>query len=125
MNYKKRLYFVASLLLLVYPKIAQNVTVKCYPHKIDAFQGEKIVLNLEVINKLPYSLRASDNYFFSYHIYDKDGKLMSFENKRFVLPKVLRRKRLTTFKLPVYFKFKKEGVYKIAIDMVKEGEFWG
>ena len=119
------LSFVILLFLEAYAGLAQDVIVRSSIKKISAFQGEKVILDLEVKNKLPFSIRSSENYFFSYHIYDIQGRLISFDNRRFKLPKVLRRKRSTRFKLPIYFEYEKKGIYKIKIDIVKEGKFWG
>lgn len=122
---RRLLCFVVLLFLEVYTGLAQDVIVRSSVKKISVFQGEKVVLDLEVENKLPFSIRASENYFFSYHIYDIQDRLISSDNRRFKLPKVLRRKRSTRFKLPLYFEYRKKGIYKIKIDIVKEGEFWG
>jgi hypothetical protein len=104
---------------------AADVEITCSPAELTAFQGEKINLSLEVKNNLIESLRPDKNYFLSYHIYDTQMKLLQFENPRFRLPKVLRRKKTSTFKLPIFFNYKKGGTYIVELDLVKEGEFWG
>ncbi len=83
-----------------------------------------MTLDCHVKNNLPTSLRPGKGYFISYHIY-RDKELVSFDNRRFVIPRVLRRNKTTKFNLPLYFEYPEAGKYTIEFDIVKEGEFWG
>jgi hypothetical protein len=102
-----------------------EVEILCSPSDITAFQGEKVMVSVEVINRSSISYRNSDGLFFSYHLYDASGKIVSFDNRRFTIPSVLRRNKTTTFKVPLFFEFPKSGHYVVEFDIVKEGVFWG
>jgi len=102
-----------------------EIEITCSPGEIYAFQGEKKVLSVEIKNNSFETLRPEDNFFFSYHLYDQKEKLISFDNRRFKIPRVLRRKKTTKFQLPLFFEYKEKGNYIVEFDIVKEGEFWG
>ncbi|MCP4148287.1 MAG: hypothetical protein GY757_11105 [bacterium] len=102
-----------------------EIEITCTPAVINAFQGEKVILTVEIKNNTAKSLRPEANFFFSYHLYDREGKQLSFDNRRFMLPGVMRRKKTSTFKIPVYFDYSKGGRYIVEFDIVKEGEYWG
>ena len=103
----------------------KEVEISCSPAQITAYQGEKVVITVEIKNNSLTSWRPEDNVFFSYHLHNEDGKLIAFDNRRFKIPRVLRRKKTTTFQVPVFFEYQKEGRYIVEFDIVKEGEFWG
>ncbi len=116
------------LLLLVFLQLTcsgVDVEIRCQPEQVSAFQGEKVVFTMEVANHMVGSIRPGTNHFISYHLYDPKGKLISYDNRRFRIPRVLRRKKTTTFQLPVYFDYSQSGDYVVEFDIVKEGEFWG
>lgn len=115
------LLFILSSLLLY----TAEVEITCSPPEISAYQGEKVVLDFKVKNNMVTSIRPEHGYFISYHILDKKGNSISYDNRRFAIPRVLRRRKTTEFKIPLYFEYKKEGDYTIEFDIVKEGEFWG
>lgn len=104
---------------------AAEIEINCSPGKISAFQGEKKILSVEIKNNSFKSLRPEANFFFSYHLYDEKEKLISYDNRRFKIPRVLRRKKTTKFQIPLFFEYKKKGNYIVEFDIVKEGEFWG
>ncbi|MCI0470226.1 MAG: hypothetical protein L0Y73_01045, partial [Candidatus Aminicenantes bacterium] len=82
-------------------------------------------MDFKITNNLPDSIRPEHGYFLSYHIYREKGGLVSFDNRRFVLPGVIRRRKINEFKIPLYFEYKEAGNYLIEFDIVKEGDFWG
>jgi hypothetical protein len=102
-----------------------GVEVRCSPAEVSVFQGEKVLLNFEVTNHLLESIRPGTNHFISYHLYDRGGKLIAYDNPRFKLPRVLRRKSTTRFELALFFGYSIPGNYIVEFDIVKEGEFWG
>ncbi len=102
-----------------------EVEIRCTPDSITAFQGEKVVLTIEVKNNSAQSIRPENNYFISYHLHDENEKCIAYDNRRFEIPNVLRRKKTTSFQLPLYFDYGKSGHYVVHLDIVKEGEFWG
>jgi len=131
MHKRNRFIFPFVLLLLCLSVIPgshfgkSGVEIKCYPGNVSAFQGEKVILTVEVINHLSASIRPGTNHFISYHLYDEKGKLVSYDNRRFRLPRVLRRRKTTTFRLPVFFDHPQTGNYVVEFDIVNEGKFWG
>ncbi len=133
---RKPAIFRLFILLFFFPVsglFTAEIEITCSPRNATAYQGEKVVLEFKITNNMVTSIRPEHGYFLSYHIFDAKpgppatarGKLISFDNRRFLIPKVLRRKKTTTFKCPLYFEHKKEGDYIIEFDIVKEGEFWG
>lgn len=118
-------YIFLLLILFTFRLTGADIEMKCGPMEVTAFQGEKVVVTFEVKNNTPTSFRPEHGYFLSYHVYSKKGQLVSFDNRRFVIPRVLRRKKTTEFKCPLYFEIKQAGDYKIEFDVVKEGVFWG
>ena len=121
---RKLLLFFLSFILLFSMTYAKLI-LKCNKKEISVFQGERINLKINVINKLNYSVSSKERFYFSYHIYDLNGKIVSYDNKRFILPYGIKKLSRTTFIIPVYFNFKTSGKYKIKLDIVKEGVFWG
>jgi hypothetical protein len=116
------------LILLVFLQLTcsgVDVEIRCRPQQVSVFQGEKVVFTMDVDNHLVDSIRPGTNHFISYHLYDPKGKLISYDNRRFRIPKVIRRKKTTTFQLPMYFDYSQSGDYLVEFDIVKEGEFWG
>jgi len=101
------------------------VEMVCDRDSLELYQGEKSMIHFEVKNHTPESIRPGKGYFFSYHIYDKSGKTILYDNRRFIIPRVLRRRKTTSFTLPIYFDYPHPGGYKVEFDIVKEGEFWG
>ncbi len=119
------IFIIPWILSLPRCLLPAEVEINCSPTTISAFQGEKVTVTVEVINNSPTSYRNEANLFFSYHLYDAKGKPISYDNRRFKIPKVLRRKKTTTFQVPLFFDYKTAGDYVVEFDIVKEGEFWG
>jgi len=120
---KFAIFILSSLFVL--PSIYGKLIIKCDKENLVLFQGEKIELKIIAESKLPYSISSRNRFYFSYHIYDMAGGKVSYDNRRFLLPVKIKKFRKTTFKIPVYFNIKENGNYKIKLDIVKEGEFWG
>jgi hypothetical protein len=116
--------FLILLLVGIHPLVSAPVELSCSTGFVSAFQGEKILLNLKVKNNSTENLHPSD-YFISYHIYDLGRKLISFDNRRFKLPEVIKKRSFSRFTLPLYFEYGRSGRYRIELDFVKEGKFWG
>jgi hypothetical protein len=114
---------------LVIPQVgcsdSTGVDIQCQPEALSVFQGEKVLLTFEVTNHLLESIRPGTNHFISYHLYDDRGKLIAYDNPRFKLPRVLRRKSTSRFELVLFFGYSIPGDYIVEFDIVKEGEFWG
>jgi hypothetical protein len=102
-----------------------GLEVRCLSPELSLYQGEKAVLSFAIVNPLAESLRPGDNYFISYHLYDRRGKIISYNNPRFLLPGMIWRKTTTRFELPLFFGYVAPGDYIVEFDLVKEGEFWG
>lgn len=116
------IFWILSVSRCVFPA---EVEINCSPAKISAYQGEKVMVTVEVINHSPTSYRNEAGLFFSYHLYGAKEKSISYDNRRFKIPKILRRKKTTTFQVPIFFEYKESGDYVVEFDIVKEGEFWG
>jgi len=102
-----------------------GIALTCLTPELTAYQGEKVTLRLEAVNHMKETVRPGNSYFISYHLYDTHGNPAAYENRRFPLPRILRRNKATTFDLPVYFDYTRSGEYTAEIDIVKEGKFWG
>ncbi|MCP5108165.1 MAG: hypothetical protein GY950_32560, partial [bacterium] len=107
------------------PEPKAEVEIRCRPGEISVFQGEKVMLAVEIENNSQNTLRREDGFNFSYHLYDGKGKTISFDNRRFNIPRVLRRRETTSFQIPVFFDHRESGDYVVEFDIVKEGAFWG
>lgn len=130
MNKPNRLILLLLLLSgLVIPQVGcsdnSGIDIQCQPEEVSVFQGEKLLLTFEITNHLLESIRPGTNHFISYHLYDDKGKLIAYDNPRFKLPRVLRRKSTTRFELALFFGYAVPGNYIVEFDIVKEGEFWG
>jgi hypothetical protein len=98
--------------------------ITCSPRHVTAVQGEKIILQFSLRNGSAYTLSQAEKFFISYHAYDGSGKLIAYENPRFVLPQPVRPGDAVTFSISVYFNLA-AGIFSIEWDLVREGEFWG
>lgn len=112
------------LLVGIHPIISAPVELSCSTGTITAFQGEKILLSLKVKNESAEDLNPL-GYFISYHLYDRKNKLISFDNRRFKLPEIIKKRSFSHFTLPIYFEYIHSGQYWVELDFVKEGKFWG
>lgn len=123
----KTAFLLNLLFILTLPGCGKSgvVEIQCTPAEVTAFQGEKIVFNFSVANNMFESIRPGTGYFLSYHLYDEKGNSVAYDNRRYHLPRVLRRNKTTRFKLPVFFSYPKSGKYTVQFDIVKEGQFWG
>ncbi len=122
---RRNLFVLCWIFLLGLQLVSAPVEIACWPGEVSAFQGEKVVFSFEVKNNLVESIRPEQGYFISYHLYDRAGQLITFDNRRFEIPRVLRRRKTTDFKVPLYFEHRQAGDYIVEFDMVKEGQFWG
>ena len=100
------------------------VEITCSPRHVTAVLGEKIMLQFSLRNGSAYTLSQVKKFFISYHAYDGSGKLIAYDNPRFVLPQSVRPGSSVTFSIPVYFNLA-AGIFSIEWDLVREGEFWG
>jgi hypothetical protein len=117
--------FLFLLLLAAYLYVHGGVVeITCSPRGVTARQGEKIVLQFFLRNGSAYTLSQVERFFISYHARDGSGRLVSYDNRRFTLPRAVRPGRSAAFSVPVYFNLA-AGVFKIEWDLVREGEFWG
>jgi hypothetical protein len=127
---KNRLILLLLLLCgIVIPQVGCSdtggVEIQCQPELLSVFQGEKVLVTFEITNRLLESIRPGTHHFISYHLYDDRGKLIAYDNPRFKLPVVLRRKSTTRFELALFFGYPVPGNYIVEFDIVKEGESWG
>lgn len=120
---------ILTLLLIIATISCQSdsrgIVLKCKTPQLTAYQGEKVTLRFEAFNYMKDTVRPGNSYFISYHLYDAEGKTVAYDNRRFPLPRILRRNKGTAFDLPIYFDHAKSGNYYAEFDIVKEGKFWG
>ncbi|MBN2400497.1 MAG: hypothetical protein JXI33_09200 [Candidatus Aminicenantes bacterium] len=120
----KRTALFLSLLTACFVLRASVVKLTCSPQSVMAVQGEKIMLQFSLRNGSAYTLSQARRFYLSYHVYDVSGKLVAFDNPRFLLPQPVRPGADATFSIPAYFNLA-AGIFIIEWDLVKEGEFWG
>lgn len=113
-----------GLFLLVPTLGGAQVEISCSPARVNARQGEKVVLRFLVRNRSQRRLDLGGNLFLSYHVRDRAGRDVRFDNRRFLLPVPIRPAATAAFDLPVYFSVA-PGSYLLEWDLVREGEFWG
>lgn len=119
---------LALLLPLAAPALAAPaaaaVEIACAPAAVTARQGQKAVLRFTVRNRSRLRLETAANFFLSYHVRDRAGRDIRFDNRRFALPAPVRPGATAVFDLPVFFSHP-PGSYRLEWDLVREGEFWG
>lgn len=127
---KIKCVIIALIPLLVIAAVSckpdtRGIALTCLTTELTAFQGEKVILKFNAFNSMKETVRPGNSYFISYHLYDARGNTVAYDNRRFPLPRILRRNRTTTFELPLYFDHAQSGKYFAEFDIVKEGKFWG
>ena len=118
------LAFLASLLLLTGCGWSEGVEMAVSPGAVTAFQGEAVLLNVTLTNHSALPIEPERNWFISYHLYAPDRTLVSFDNRRFPIPRSVRKGESARFMLLIYFSGR-PGKFRVELDVVKEGEFWG
>ena len=113
--------WLLAAFLSLYGGVAE---ITCSPRGVTAVQGEKIFMRFSLRNGSSYTLDQVEKFYVSYHAYDGSGKLVSYDNPRFVLPRSVRPGDFVTVGIPVYFNLA-AGIFNIEWDLVREGEFWG
>jgi len=88
------------------------------------FQGERVDLELDIRNHSGESIDSSQLYFLSYHLSDPQGKLLTFDNRRFPLSLTIPPGKSQSIRIPLFFSHA-PGRYRVELDLVKEGSFWG
>jgi hypothetical protein len=123
----KTIIFILLIFLSVFPEEAATppVELNCQAGEISAFQGEIVRLSMEIKNNLPVPVNTGKGYFLSYHLYDKNGSLIRFDNRRYRLPTIIKKKSTIRYQYPIFFEYPKAGHYVVEFDIVKEGKFWG
>jgi len=123
-RYLLQVLILALFILFAYHCITNQTKINCKPKRATLFRGEKLDLEITVFNKENFDISYNDNFFISYHIYDKSKKLLCFENRRYSIPLNIESDKQVNFTIPIYFKYE-PGNYLIEFDIVKEGVFWG
>lgn len=120
------------LLLLSVPLraglMAAEVELRLSTASVSAFQGEKVILSIAIMNNGPTTYRPEEGFFLSYHLLDEHKKqknAIAYNNQRFIIPQILRRNKTIQCDIPVFFDYPRPGNYTIQWDIVKEGQFWG
>lgn len=91
---------------------------------LQVYQGEKINIDFIITNSSEDIISSEKGYYLSYHIKDKSGKSIKFDNKRFLIKKAVKPNQTVKLTFPVYFDYPFAGEYIIDFDIVKEGFYW-
>jgi hypothetical protein len=92
--------------------------------KLEVYQGEKTGISFKIKNFSKSIISSEKGYYLSYHIKDKNGKNIKFDNKRFLIIKPIKPNQTVVLNLPLYFDYPFAGKYIIDFDIVKEGFYW-
>ena len=103
---------------------AAEVQLECEESSLSLFQGEVVSVRLRLVNRGSQRLADDNRFFISYHLLDRQGHVLVFDNRRFSLPRLILPHSRSVFSLPLFFACP-PGSYRVQIDLVKEGEFWG
>lgn len=119
----------AFWLLLLFPVFfeiseAQELVLQVEPQKLIAAGGELVKLKFTIINRSKELISTSRNYFLSYHLYDSQGNLIKFDNRRWSLSVKVFPGRVVSFQCPVFFNHP-PGRYRLQWEVLREGHFWG
>lgn|GEM_PF-548044 len=107
------------------PRPAAPVRLRVTPRQLSLFQGERVDLGIRIWNRTGRGIVPGEGYFFSYHVYDRAGQEVSFDNRRFALPRPVGPGKRVEMQIPVFFPLSVPGRYQVEFDLVKEGEYWG
>jgi len=100
------------------------VTLQVEPAKLQIASGELKQFAFKIINHSRELISERRNFFLSYHLYDQQGKLISFENRRWSLPVMVFPGRTVTFRQAIFFNHP-PGSYRLQWELLREGHFWG
>lgn len=98
--------------------------ISCSKDSLSLFQGERTDLHITVRNRSSEAIAAENSFFLSYHLYDSKKKLLSFDNRRFSLPRTIAPQESRSLTVPFFFNHT-PGKYWVELDIVKEGAYWG
>jgi len=87
--------------------------------------GERTPLTLTLLNrtKFSWSSRGKNPIYLSYHLLDKNQRVIQFENERFPLPVKVRPGKQINLTINLRHPLE-AGHYLVEFDLVKEGAFW-
>lgn len=101
------------------------LVLRVTPRQLVLFQGQRVDLEVQILNQTAEGISGEDGYFFSYHVYTPGGEPVSWDNRRFSLPRTAMPGDTSEMHIPVFFYLPDPGRYRVEFDLVKEGEFWG
>lgn len=123
---KSVILFLPLLFLCVCSsKLEFEASIKSKIRAGQAYEGEthKIVLQLKNIGKKEWRSESQPPCFLSYHLLDKKGKMVRFDNARTPLPKPIRPGELLEISVKVKAPLE-SGSYFVEFDLVREGLAW-
>jgi len=102
-------------------KCSLRTTAENYQAK----EGRRIDISLSIINTGQKSWLSKEDHPFalSYHILDREGNLVRFENRRYPLPSKVSTGEEINRTVPIRAPLSK-GRYWLEFDIVREGKFW-
>ena len=90
-----------------------------------AFEGERIAVKFHIKNlgKVSWSSADANPCLLSYHLFDHEGKIILYDNRRFPLPRMVKPGQSFGAKANIIAPLE-EGLYILEFDMVREGISW-
>jgi len=107
------------------PKAEYSALIRTEKKKLSATEGArvKILFSIENTGTNPWHLKDKHPCLFSYHLQNKNGETIQYDNRRFTLPgKVMPGQNID---LPIILRIPiKAGNYILEFDMLREGAAW-
>jgi hypothetical protein len=100
--------------------ITKNVNIFMLKNVKNIIENQQNFIKLKIENHLNYSLTSKNDYYLSYHLFDKNKKLISWDNIRTSFNIKANEKKVLKLNIDSLV----EGNYFIQVDIVKEGSFW-
>ncbi|MBN1274325.1 MAG: hypothetical protein JXB26_18850 [Candidatus Aminicenantes bacterium] len=138
MNPKKRTTVTAFIILLCTffltncqsrdkkaPSAEYGALLRTSQKTVTCSEGDKVEIVFHVHNTGKHILSSSDPYpcFLSYHLLDKDKRILQFDNHRFRLPEDLAPGKKTEIPATIFCPLE-SGCYFLEFDLVREGKNW-
>ncbi|MBM3284283.1 MAG: hypothetical protein FJY81_00240 [Candidatus Aminicenantes bacterium] len=120
-------FLLLSLLFLCAcsPRLEYAAGITSRIKTIQSYEGEaaEVILRVKNVGKKEWASKGPTPFFLSFHLLDKNGKTLRFDNPRTPLPHAVRPG--DSIKIGVKVKAPlEEGSYRLEFDLVREGLAW-
>jgi len=117
----KRLYLIIFLSISLFANNSiRDKVVITVPTDISIIENKTNFIELKLVNNSNIDLIKKDNFYISYHLLDKDGKMIKFDNVRTIIDIEANSSKNLKLKIEPLDSNK----YFLIIDIVKEGSYW-